>query len=197
MNAPSSALRAPVQVGLAGNDADLEGILALQRANLKRTLSPAESAEQGFVTLVHTLDMLRDMHALAPSVVAKSGGAVVGYALTTVPEARHCVPALLPMFDEIERVTWRGAPLAGQRFYVLGQICVARPFRSTGLFAALYAEHDARYGERFDCFVTVISPANTRSLRAHAKVGFETVSRYAHDGNEWVLVARAMRPVAR
>jgi hypothetical protein len=189
--------QAAMAVGLAANDADFEGILALQRENLKPALTPAEATEQGFVTLVHTLDMLRGMHALASSIVAKSGDTIVGYALTMLCEARSLVPALEPMFEEIERVTWRGSPLTKRRFYVLGQICLARSVRSTGLFGALYAEHDARYADRFDCLVTIISPLNARSLRAHAKVGFETVSRYPHGSGEQVLVARAMRRVSR
>jgi hypothetical protein len=184
------------RTGLAQNDDELRGILALQRANLKSSLSPAEIAEQGFVTLVHTLDVLRRMHELAPSVVAKSGDTVVGYALTMLVEARPLVPQLEPMFDEIERATWHGAPLARRRFYVMGQICVARAFRATGLFAALYAEHDARYGDRFDCLVTEISTSNVRSARAHARVGFEPVACYRHAGDDWSVVARALSGAA-
>jgi hypothetical protein len=181
-----------VRCVLAENTADFEGILALQRANLKRSLSERESGEQGFVTLVHTLDVLERMHELAPSVVAKSGSDVVGYALTMLVEARPLVPALAPMFEQIERASLRGVPLTERRFYVMGQICVARAFRSRGVFEALYAEHDARYAGRFDCLVTEISSSNARSLRAHARVGFEPVARYGHAGDEWVVVARAL-----
>jgi len=178
------------RVTLVENDAELFGISALQRANLKADRTAADIAEQGFVTLVHSVETLRAMHALAPSVIAKAGEEVVGYALTMPVEARALVPSLEPMFEALARASWRGAPFTQQRYYVMGQICVARAFRGSGLFAALYAEHDTRYASRFDCMVTVVSPSNARSLRAHAKVGFEALVRYGDAGEEWVIVVR-------
>jgi GNAT superfamily N-acetyltransferase len=189
-------VNASVRVGLAENRADLCGILELQRANLRSTLSPTDISEQGFVTLVHTLEVLSAMHDLLPSVVAKSGDEVVGYALTMPVEARSLVPPLDPMFVELERAAWRGAPFTHRRFYVIGQVCVARAFRGTGVFGALYAEHDARYGERFDCMVTEVASSNPRSLRTHAKVGFEPILHYEHAGDDWVVVARALPHLA-
>src|SRR5207253_2263925 len=54
-------------------DRELEQILELQRANLARNLSPQDAAGQGFVTVEHSLDVLRRMHAIAPSIVAMEG----------------------------------------------------------------------------------------------------------------------------
>ena len=62
-------------------EAELQQILDLQRRNLARNLSKREVAEQGFVTVEHTLDVLRRMHALVPSIVARDGGELAGYAL--------------------------------------------------------------------------------------------------------------------
>jgi RimJ/RimL family protein N-acetyltransferase len=42
--------------------------------------------------------------------------------------------------------------------------------------------------------VAQVATANARSLRAHAKVGFEPLARYGHVNEEWVIVAR---PLAR
>jgi GNAT superfamily N-acetyltransferase len=185
-----------VHITLA-SPADLRGIAALQRANLKSALSALEIREQGFVTLVHTLDMLERMHELAPSVVAKAGDEVVGYALTMVPEARPLVPALEPMFETLATARIRGQSIENVRFYVMGQVCVARAFRGGGVFAALYAEHDARFGDRFDWIVTELSATNTRSLRAHEKVGFERLASYGHGRDEWLVIARALRAQPR
>ncbi len=172
--------------------ADLPAILALQRANLKSSLTPADIREQGFVTLVHSLDELERMHELAPSVVAEVEDEVVGYALTMLLEARPLVPALEPMFAALAGARFRGRPLATLRFYVMGQICVARAERGSGVFSALYAGHDALYGDRFDCIVTEVSAQNARSLRAHEKVGFERSVSYTDGGDEWLVLARAL-----
>ena len=71
----------------------------------------------------------------------------------------------------------------------MGQIAVAPSHRGTGVFDALYAEHRARYQERFDLVVTEVATRNTRSLRAHQRVGFRTVTTYRDATDEWALIA--------
>jgi GNAT superfamily N-acetyltransferase len=170
-------------VGLVESERDLEGILALQRA------SRAPTAD-GFVTAQHTLDILRAMHVLAPSIVARDeDGIIAGYALVMLQEARALVPLLDPMFDLIERL-----PLAqlfatpNPRWYVMGQVAVAPSHRGTGLFDALYAEHRTRYRDRFDVLITEVATRNTRSMRAHERVGFRTLITYRDALDEWALI---------
>lgn len=164
--------------GLATSDRDLAGILALQRAS--RAVTP-----DGFVTVEHTLAILQAMHALAPSVVARdAAGEVVGYALAMPRETATLLPILAPMFAQLDAL-----PIAAARYYVMGQIAVAPAHRGTGVFDALYAEHRARYRDRFDVLVTEIATRNTRSLRAHARVGFATLETYRDATDEWALVA--------
>src|SRR5262245_11657243 len=116
--------RAPFSPGLVESDRDLEGILALQRASRAPT-------QDGFVTVEHTLDILRAMHALAPSVVARDPqGAIVGYAIVMLREVRALLPILEPMFEMIERLP--PAALSARpspRWYVMGQIAVAPEHR--------------------------------------------------------------------
>jgi GNAT superfamily N-acetyltransferase len=163
-------------VGIVESDRDLEGILALQRANRAPTAD-------GFVTVEHTLEILRAMHVLAPSVVARDHGEVVAYAIVMPVETRARVPILGPMFDMIE-----GLVPPATRWYVMGQIAVASIHRGTGLFDALYAEHRARYRDRFDRVITEVATRNTRSLRAHERVGFRTVTTYRDTTDEWALI---------
>jgi predicted GNAT superfamily acetyltransferase len=160
---------------------DLPRILGLQRQNLEAAAG-SEAATQGFVTVRHDEETLRRMHDLAPSVVAEHDGTLAGYALTMLPEAKDLVPVLRPMFEQLSK-------LSLPRFYVMGQICVAREHRKSGVFDALYAEHRALYAGRFDAVVTEISIRNARSLRAHARVGFVEVHRYRDATDEWSVVA--------
>lgn len=173
-------------VGLAESDADLEGILALQRAS-------REPTADGFVTVQHTLEILRAMHALAPSVVARdAGGAVVGYALVMPREARALLPILEPMFAKLDDLLPPSV-----RWYVMGQIAVAPSHRGSGVFDAMYAEHRARYRDRFDAVITEVATRNTRSIRAHARVGFTTLDVYRDATDEWALIQLPLRdPVA-
>jgi GNAT superfamily N-acetyltransferase len=141
----SDATVADVDVGVAADDRDLEQILALQR----RSLVPGED---GFVTVRHSLDGLRALHAAMPSVVARHRGEVAG------------------------------------RSYVMGQVCVDPSWRGRGLFDRLYAEHRARYADRFEWLVTEIAMRNPRSRKAHARVGFVEIDHYRDDTDEWSVV---------
>jgi hypothetical protein len=75
-----------------------------------------------------------------------------------------------------------------QRYYVMGQVCVAKSWRGTGVFDHLYAAHRKHLHGRFDACVTEISVRNTRSLKAHMRVGFEELERYRDATDEWVVV---------
>ena len=178
-------------IELARGGSELEQILELQRENHLTQVTPEHARAQGFVTARHSLESLTGMHALAPSVLgwARPGGQLAGYALTMLREARPLVPILEPMFQLLESLSWRGSPLAKLDYYVMGQICVAEPFRGQGMVDALYRGHRLHYAERFELLVTEISTRNERSLRAHQRVGFEAVHRYWDGADEWLTVA--------
>lgn len=175
-------------VGTVRDSSELEQILALQRANLAVNVSADEARAQGFVTAVHDLTSLLQMHALAPSIVARSESGLAGYALSMRVEARACVPILEPMFQLLETLSWRGRSLAATRYYVMGQVCVAKPFRGEGVFDALYRGHRDHYRERFELLITEVSTRNPRSLRAHERVGFQPLHRYRDSVDDWVIL---------
>jgi ribosomal protein S18 acetylase RimI-like enzyme len=168
--------------------AELEQILALQRKNLKQALSDEELRSQGFVTVEHDLAALERMHALAPSIIVRHGSEVVAYALSMPRECRTLMPVLVPMFDLLDRLEYRGRPLNEQRFYVMGQICVDKAHRGKGLVELLYQKHRDVYQSRFDCIITEVSCRNHRSLRVHERVGFQTVHTYRDATDEWAVV---------
>jgi GNAT superfamily N-acetyltransferase len=168
--------------------ADLERILALQRENLSEALSPEEVGAQGFVTVRHSLDMLQRMHAQAPSVLVREGQTPVAYALTLLQECRDLCPELVPMFQLFERLEYQGRPLPDTRFYVMGQICVGKAHRGRGLFEQLYHHHRELYRSRFDVLVTEVATRNRRSLRAHERVGFQTLHTYRDALDEWAII---------
>ena len=173
---------------LVASREDLEDILRLQRDNLRDRVSPEEAQAQGFVTVAHTLEALERMHALAPSVLAREGDALAGYALVMPLAAKEAAPELAPMFAQFDALSWQGRPLSAYRYYVMGQVCVARPFRGRGVFDALYRGHRDAYAGRFDFTVTEIATRNTRSMRAHERVGFQVLSTYRDELDEWAVV---------
>ena len=53
---------------------ELEQILELQQRNLPKTISEDESAKEGFVTVEHTLNLLKSMNDVCGHIIAVDDG---------------------------------------------------------------------------------------------------------------------------
>lgn len=178
----------PIQYTTATTDADLLGILTLQAANQKATLPAEYQRDQGFVTLTHTPEMLGQMSDAAPQIIAKNADTIAGYALTLLPSVKAVVPALLPLFNQFDRMVYAGKLIGDYRYYVMGQVCVDEAYRGQGVFDGLYAAHRQHFADHYDLLVTDIATRNTRSRRAHQRVGFRETQTFTDSLDEWVVV---------
>ena len=171
---------------------EVQQILALQAQNLAQALSAETMASQGFLTVRHDPAVLQRMNEAAPAIIAKDGDVLAGYALVMPREFAAAVPILLPMFDMLDGLSWRGESLRTHpRWFVMGQICVAHGYRGQGIFDGLYLKMKEVYGSLFDFTVTEVAERNTRSMRAHERVGFETLHVYPDEttGEVWRVIA--------
>ncbi|NML23405.1 GNAT family N-acetyltransferase [Pseudoflavitalea sp. G-6-1-2] len=171
------------------SEKELEQILQLQQQNLRYNISAETSQSQGFVSLSHSLSDLQKLHEASPSIIAKDGDIMAGYALTQTRECRYLMSDLEPMFALLDEVSWKGKSLRDSKFYVMGQICVAEAYRGQGVFDKLYQQHKITYGASFDCIVTEIATRNLRSMRAHERVGFKIIHTHLDELDEWAVVA--------
>jgi L-amino acid N-acyltransferase YncA len=169
---------------------DLAGIIALQKANLPAILSAAAQKEQGFVTVAHTIDLLERMNKVTPSVVVRDeNDTVIAYCLAMVHSFGLQIPELVPLFELIDGITWQNKRLGDVDCIYCGQICVGEGYRGQGLFDAMYAFFKTTYEQNYPFMVTEVASRNTRSLRAHERVGFNEIYRYtAPDGEVWSVV---------
>jgi hypothetical protein len=172
----------------ATTDDELRQILALQTLNQTRNTPADYQREQGFVTVTHALPQLQAFCRVAPQIIAKQDDTVIGYALTMPPALRNGAPELISLFDEIDKLTYADKPLAEYRYYVMGQVCVAEAQRGLGVFDGLYATHRAYFQADYDLCVTDIATRNTRSMRAHARVGFRVIHEFADSLDHWAVV---------
>ena len=93
------------------------------------------------------------------------------------------------MFNNLASVNYNGKLLDDYNYYVMGQVCIDKPWRGQGVFSMLYQHHKKVFAERFDMVVTEISPSNIRSQKAHEKVGFKTIYTYSNAMDDWHVVA--------
>ena len=167
---------------------ELNELLSLQQKYLRGVTPGIEEKEQGFLTVSHNLNILEQMHSLQPSVIVKYNDTIVGYALVVKQECRDIIPVLLPMFEHLDKITYKNKLLKNYSYYVMGQVCVDKPFRSKGVFDMLYQKHRELFKDDFDFVITEISTSNHRSLNAHKRVGFKTIDIFKDETDEWEIV---------
>ena len=170
------------------NDADIRQVLTLQQANLPANISAETASSQGFVTVQHNFVLLQEMNEAIPQVIAKDGETVAGYALVMLPSFQEMIPVLQPMFAMFRDINSHGKKISEYNYYVMGQICVGEDYRGQGVFDGMYQQHKALFADQFDFCVTEIATRNARSLRAHRRVGFETVHQFQDETDHWEIV---------
>jgi ribosomal protein S18 acetylase RimI-like enzyme len=167
---------------------ELQQILDLQKQNLRGVNNESTEKEQGFVTVTHSLDALQQMHSIEPSIIVKDNDVLAGYALVMPAACSTIVPELYSMFAGLNKLVYNGKPLAQYNFYVMGQVCIAETYRSKGVFDMLYHKHKEILQHTYDFVVTEVATRNTRSMRAHERVGFKTIDVYRDELDEWAII---------
>lgn len=173
---------------IASTDHEFEQILTLQRNNHLTAVQEMNQENQGFVFAQHTLELLKEMAEEEPQVIAINQGQVIGYNLAMPLAFRNKIPSLIPMFQEFDKVSYKGKALNEYRYIVGGQVCVSADFRGLGLLNRLYTETKNLLKDRYELCVTEIVSRNLVSMKSHLKAGFILASSY-HDGSEhWNIV---------
>ena len=167
----------------ASSEQELEQILSLQQQNLIKSLSTLDREKEGFLTVEHSMEILKAMNDKCGHIIAVEDGGVIGYALCMHPIFADSIEVLRPMFSEINKVVQNQ-----DNYMVMGQICVAKSHRGKGIFRNLYLTMKNRLPEGFDTIITEVDGKNKRSLAAHAAVGFKTLKIYQSDEKEWHLI---------
>lgn len=175
-------------IRLAQSTADLNGILSLQQENLLNNLSQEEKNKQGFVTIQHNLAQLQAMHAIKPHVLAKEKDQVVGYVLAMTLASRDVVPLMIPLFENFDQSKIGGKKVTDYNPMVVGQVCVGKSERGTGLFDKLYTAYREQYASTHDFAITSVALSNHRSLAAHQRVGFKILHTFQDSLHPWAIV---------
>jgi len=178
-----------VQFTTAKDKNDVQQILDLQCINLPINISDSEAKEQGFVTVHHDFELLSAMNAPYPHIIAKDGDQVIGYTLVMLKDFGDKIPVLQPMFEKTNSLQYNGDSLKETPYFVMGQVCVDKAYRGQGIFAGLYQKMKTEMSPHFKYIITEIATRNTRSMRAHEKVGFETIHIFQTPEEEWAIVA--------
>lgn len=162
---------------------ELEQIRTLQLQNSSQNITSEEKLQEGFVTVQHTVALLEQMNAACAHIIAIDGNTVIGFALVMLPDFKHEIAVLIPMFERIDKL------LAKDKTYVvMGQICVDKNYRKQGIFRGLYHFYREELQHQFDYLITEVASINIRSMQAHDTIGFKIIDTYIEDGIEWNII---------
>lgn len=167
----------------ASNQEELEQIRALQLQNSSQNITSEEKLQEGFVTVQHSVALLKQMNSACAHIIAKDDDTVVGFALVMLSSFRNEIDVLLPMFERID-----GLLPKDKTFVIMGQICVARDYRKQGIFRNLYQFYKKELQHKYDYLVTEVAAINLRSMKAHESIGFKVIAIYDEDGIEWNII---------
>lgn len=173
---------------LSRDKRDLRQVLDLQAQNLDGRLSVEETRSEGFVTVQHTLESLKNICGSHGHMLAFEQGQLVAYALVMLKAYAHCIPVLEPMFSQINRLTYRGESLLDQPYLVMGQVCIDKAYRGSGVFKELYHQMAQHLSPYFRYIITEVATRNPRSIRAHQKVGFQTIHQFKDATDDWQII---------
>jgi predicted GNAT superfamily acetyltransferase len=166
---------------------DLNAILKLQTLNLRHLLPEEQKQKEGFVTLQHDFNILKQMNDACAHCIAKCDGEVVGYALAMLQDFKNDIPLLKPMFLEIDKAV--SAQNINSNYIAMGQICVAINQRGKGVFRGLYKFMADELKKEFDAIITEVDTQNKRSSLAHKAIGFTVVKTYMSNNQLWEIIS--------
>ncbi|MDX1919437.1 MAG: GNAT family N-acetyltransferase [Candidatus Caenarcaniphilales bacterium] len=182
-------LEANIQITTVQNDQEILEILELQKANLPVNLSKEEIESQGFVTVIHNYEQLKEMNGFEKSVIAKSEGKVVGYCMAMNKEMGESIEVLKPLFNLLNKLTYQDKPLQDFKAIYVGQACIAADFRGRGLLDKMYEKYKECFQNKYDLVLTEIALRNQRSLKAHQRIGFKIIHEYTAPNEEvWAVM---------
>lgn len=177
-----------IELTLVSSEAEIAGIKSLQEENLRINISEDEALSQGFLTASYTMEYLREMNSVAPTVIAKDGDVIAGYAMVATQPVRNGHDLIDDLFNTIDRTAYQGKLLGETNYVVVGQLCVAKAYRGMGLVQQLYGHFRDCYTDQYEYLVTDVAQANTRSLKAHLKTGFQVIDELSYGGIKWDIV---------
>ncbi len=177
-----------ITIQLSQSPEDLQDILSLQQANLSQHIPAQEQQREGFVRVKHELHELESLHLIEPHVIAREGSLIAAYILAMTKASRDSIPMLVPMFGQFDSLEYNGKKVSEYNYMTVGQVCVGKGFRGQGLFEECYRFYRSVFSPKYDFAITEISLRNTRSIRAHEKVGFQTIHLFQDEYEEWAIV---------
>jgi len=170
-------------------ESDYPGLLALQEANLRDNLTPAQRG-RGFLSARFSREQFAAMDADVAVVVAETDGAIGGYLCGSSVEFNRRFALLEAMIEQYAYTELHGRSLRSYSSFVYGPVCVDEGLRGRGLLRGLYRALRAQVAGRFEIGVAFVAQDNAHSLAAHVQgLGMSDAGGFEFGGRSYRIVA--------
>lgn len=171
------------------SDADLQGILDLQRKNFVHNLTDNEK-KQGFLSIEFTKDQFKTMNDETGIIVCKNSGTIYGYLCTSSLKFNRSFELPCTMMNLYPQLHYKGKALDKYCSVVAGPWCIEKNLRGKNIFINMWAALGLVLGKNIDLITTFVSIHNLRSYYAAQKVGMEEIATFKVNSNEFFLLAK-------
>lgn len=167
---------------------DLVGIKTLLSENHASNLSKKEQSSEGFVTINYSLDDLKALHEIAPSIIAVDDNKVVGYALAATRDSIGIDQMLDDLIQFVDNTSYRSIRLGKSSYIVVGQLCVSKSHRRQKIAQKIYKGFQQTYSNDYNYCITSVDSKNRGSLKAHLLRGFTEMQTTRYKSNTYSVV---------
>lgn len=176
--------------------ADFAAMVDIQRPNLRQNLDE-QDARFGFLSVEFSREDFATIHAQLGIYVAESGAGLAGYAVAdTLPHAAN-IPLIAHMISRFPQLRWQELPLAEQRLFIYGPVCVSQGARGLGVLPGMVRCMAKDLQHRFDLGVGFVGKTNRHSYAAHVeRIGMAVIDEFGVGGREFWTIAFAPRALA-
>lgn len=176
----------------AATKSDLPRLHALNRANLKDSLSHEERKRSGFVLRLYPLSLVSAIMELEPVLVAEVGEELAAYLYPAPCYFREKIPAIRDRLLLFDQVTYQGQPLSEYKFIEIGMVVVATAYRQRGVFSRLVEEVERHY-KGYELVLARVAFGNEASLQAHRRLGFQVLEEGSEGGSRFHILVKDLR----
>ena len=172
--------------------ADFESLALLQNANLASNL-PAGERQSGFLSVGFSAEQFACMSEDLAVVVAVLDGDVKAFLCASTVEFNQAVALPAAMIARFPRAKYHGQPLSTLTLCIVGPVCIDQSLRGQGVLSRLYDYFFAIAPQEFDIAVVFVSADNLASIKAHEKLGLETIDEFESNSTRYFIMARRFR----
>lgn len=164
---------------------DLPAVAKLQSLYHIATISQRDR-DDGFVTTLFSNTQFEDLIVKEDGLaVAIHGDEVVAYAMAASWQYWCNWPLFQHMIADLPRNSFHGHRLSCENTYQYGPICIHRDYRGSQVLPNLFEFSRRQMVSRFPILITFINRINSRSLRAHTKLGLEIIKDFVFNDSQY------------